>query len=67
MRHRHLAADQVASFGAAIVHITSPGDVGILGGWVAHRLRLPVNASLQSGLFNQRTERIEERWPWSSH
>jgi hypothetical protein len=64
MRHRHLAADQVASFGAAIVHITSPGDVGILGGWVAYHLRLPVIASWHRNTHEHVALRLNRAFPW---
>jgi glycosyltransferase involved in cell wall biosynthesis len=64
MRHRHLVADQVASFGAAIVHITSPGDVGILGGWVAHHLRLPVIASWHTNAHEYAALRLNRAFPW---
>jgi phosphatidylinositol alpha 1,6-mannosyltransferase len=58
-RYKDLAMDQLASFEADLVHITGPGDVGILGAWVAHSLRLPLVASWHTNLQEYAERRLD--------
>ena len=38
MRHRRFVRETVRKFGAELIHITGPSDVGILGAYLAHSL-----------------------------
>jgi phosphatidylinositol alpha 1,6-mannosyltransferase len=42
---RKEVVENVKAFAPDLIHITSPGDVGILGAWTAHALRVPLIAS----------------------
>jgi glycosyltransferase involved in cell wall biosynthesis len=50
MRYRSRVAECMKKFGAEIVHITGPSDVGILGVILAHQLGLPVIASWHTNI-----------------
>jgi len=45
LRHLSRAMQMVAEFQPDVLHITGPSDVGILGAFVAHRLKVPLVAS----------------------
>jgi phosphatidylinositol alpha 1,6-mannosyltransferase len=47
---RREVLDGVRSFAPDLIHITSPGDVGILGAWTAHVLGVPLIASWHTNL-----------------
>ena len=49
-RHSKYAAEAVTAFQADLIHITSPGDAGQLGAYLAHSLRLPLVASWHTNL-----------------
>jgi glycosyltransferase involved in cell wall biosynthesis len=42
--------EHVRAFAPDLIHITSPGDVGILGAWIAHVLKVPLVASWHTNL-----------------
>ena len=46
----------VSGFGANVIHVTSPGDVGLLGTWVARKLAIPMVASWHTNVHEY------ERW-----
>jgi glycosyltransferase involved in cell wall biosynthesis len=50
--------EQVRHFQPDVVHITGPGDVGILGLWVAHSLRVPLVASWHTNLHEYAGRRL---------
>ncbi len=58
-RHKKLVMRQLSCFGADLVHITGPGDVGILGAWVAHGLKLPLVASWHTNLQEYAERRLD--------
>jgi glycosyltransferase involved in cell wall biosynthesis len=64
-RYRDLTLNELASFGADIVHITGPGDVGILGAWVAHDLRVPLVASWHTNLQEYAEKRLYQSLQWA--
>ncbi len=67
-RHLVLARRAAAAFGAELIHITSPGDFGILGALIAHQLNLPLVASWHTNLHEfaaRRLERMLSRAPES--
>jgi glycosyltransferase involved in cell wall biosynthesis len=58
MRHRQFVVDQLAAFRPDLIHITGPGDVGFLGVWAAHNLRLPSVASWHTNLHEYLSRRL---------
>jgi phosphatidylinositol alpha 1,6-mannosyltransferase len=59
----HLRRKSVASvlveFMPDLIHITGPGDVGTLGAWFAHSLRIPLAASWHTNLHEFAGRRLE--------
>jgi glycosyltransferase involved in cell wall biosynthesis len=58
-RYRGAAANAVRDFGAEVVHVTGPGDTGILGAAVAHGLGLPLVASWHTNVHEYGARRLE--------
>ena len=56
---RREALDAVGRFAPDLIHITSPGDVGILGAWIAHALRVPLVASWHTNLHEFAARRLQ--------
>jgi len=57
-RYKNWVTARVRSFQADLVHITAPGDIGILGLWVAHSLRIPLVASWHTNLHEYASRRL---------
>lgn len=59
--HRHYAhvAKVVQEFRPDLIHVTGPGDVGTLGAWLAHSLRIPLAASWHTSLHEFAARRLE--------
>jgi glycosyltransferase involved in cell wall biosynthesis len=55
---------QLEKFQPDIVHITGPGDCGILGAILAHRLRVPLAASWHTNLHEFAARRLAAALPW---
>src|SRR5205807_10670546 len=49
-RYRNWMIARLGPFQADLVHITGPGDMGVLGFWVAHCLGIPLVASWHTNL-----------------
>ena len=64
-RYRDLTLNELALFEADVVHITGPGDVGILGAWVAHDLRVPLVASWHTNLQEYAEKRLYRSLDWA--
>lgn len=60
MRYQAQVIRQVQGFGAQVVHITGPGDMGILGCWVAWTLRIPLVISWHTALHEYAGRRLEK-------
>ncbi len=58
MRHRRMATEQLKSFGADLVHITGPSDMGMLGTMVAYDLKLPLIASWHTNIHEFGARRL---------
>ncbi|NWG13040.1 MAG: glycosyltransferase [Acidobacteria bacterium] len=58
MRHAGRAESVVRAFGAELVHVTSPGDVGILGVRTARRMRIPLVASWHTNVHEFAARRL---------
>jgi phosphatidylinositol alpha 1,6-mannosyltransferase len=63
-RYRDLALAELGSFKPDLLHITGPGDVGILGAWVAHGLRVPLVASWHTNLQEYAQKRLYRSLQW---
>lgn len=58
MRHRRLVINQLLAFSPDVVHITGPGDLGFLGLWAAHNLKVPMMASWHTNLHEYLSLRL---------
>ncbi|HLW77084.1 MAG TPA: glycosyltransferase [Bryobacteraceae bacterium] len=63
-RHRRWVTERVRDFKPDLVHITGPGDFGVLGFWVAHTLRVPLVASWHTNLHEYMRRRLEKWFAW---
>jgi glycosyltransferase involved in cell wall biosynthesis len=59
-RYKNWVTAQVRPFDPHLVHITGPGDIGILGLWVAHTLRVPLVASWHTNLHEYAGRRLNK-------
>jgi phosphatidylinositol alpha 1,6-mannosyltransferase len=59
-RYRNFVIAQLRPFHADLVHITGPGDMGILGFWVAHCLGIPLVASWHTNLHEYAGSRLHK-------
>jgi len=60
-RHRRRVTEAVRAFGADVVHVTGPSDIGQLGAYVARALNLPLVGSWHTNLHEFAACRVE-RW-----
>lgn len=58
MRYRRQVAAHLKKFGAELVHITGPSDVGMLGALLAHQLGLPLVASWHTNIHEFGARRL---------
>lgn len=66
VRHVPAITHAVRAFRPDIIHITGPSEPGILGAWLAHRLRIPLAASWHTNLHEyaaMRSNWLFERLP----
>ena len=64
LRHYDEVEARVREFNPDIVHITGPSDVGILGCFIAHRLRIPLAASWHTNLHQYAEQRFRRLISW---
>ena len=57
-RYKQLVIDQLRAFQPNLVHVTGPGDLGFLGLWVSHHLRVPLTASWHTNLHEYLAQRL---------
>jgi len=57
-RYRNHLLRALADFQPDLVHITGPGDLGVLGFWVAHVLGVPLAASWHTNLHEYAARRL---------
>ena len=55
---RERILETLRQFGPDVVHITSPGELGILGAWAAHSLKVPFVASWHTNLHEFGARRL---------
>ncbi len=58
-RYRERVFSEVRAFAPDLVQITSPSDIGILGAWAAHELRVPLVASWHTNLHEYAARRLD--------
>jgi phosphatidylinositol alpha 1,6-mannosyltransferase len=63
-RHKNWAVDRLRDFRPDLVHITGPGDFGILGFWVSHTLGIPLVASWHTNLHKYASKRLQGVLPF---
>ena len=59
-RYKNRVTAQLRQFRADLVHITGPGDFGILGFWAAHSLGIPLVASWHTNLHEYAGRRLDK-------
>jgi glycosyltransferase involved in cell wall biosynthesis len=64
LRHYGRLEEQVKDFKPDVVHITGPSDVGILGCFIAHRLKIPLAASWHTNLHEYAERRSRRLLAW---
>jgi glycosyltransferase involved in cell wall biosynthesis len=57
-RYRNRLVRAMAEFQPDLIHITGPGDLGVLGFWVAHMLGVPLAASWHTNLHEYASRRL---------
>jgi glycosyltransferase involved in cell wall biosynthesis len=60
LRYRAMVATELKRFGADVIHITGPSDVGMLGVMLAHDLHLPVVASWHTNIHEFGARRLSK-------
>ena len=60
LRYRKRMRELLKQFGAELVHITGPSDVGMLGALVAHDLKLPLVASWHTNIHEFGARRLSK-------
>ena len=56
-RHIPLISEVLKRFQPDLIHITGPSEIGILGAWLAHQLRLPLAASWHTNVHEYAARR----------
>jgi phosphatidylinositol alpha 1,6-mannosyltransferase len=64
-RYRNWTIQQLRSFRPDLIHITGPGDMGILGFWVSHLLPAPKVASWHTNLHEYAGRRVHKMLRWA--
>jgi glycosyltransferase involved in cell wall biosynthesis len=57
-RYRNRLVRELTGFRPDLIHITGPGDLGVLGFWVAHILGVPLAASWHTNLHEYASRRL---------
>ncbi|MBC7928078.1 MAG: glycosyltransferase [Bryobacteraceae bacterium] len=59
-RYRKDLLEAFSSFRPELLHVTGPGDIGMLGAWMAHELRIPLVASWHTNVHEYAGRRLEK-------
>lgn len=59
-RYRQRLLEELKKFRPDVLHVTSPGDIGMLGAWLAHELRIPLAASWHTNVHEYAGRRLEK-------
>ncbi len=65
-RYAHHVAGEVRKFGADLVHVTGPGDMGCVGFYVALLLKLPLVMSWHTSLHEYAARRLQNTLSFAS-
>ena len=57
LRHIPLIGEVLERFQPDLIHITGPSDIGILGAWLSHQMRLPLAASWHTNVHEYAARR----------
>ncbi|HLJ47817.1 MAG TPA: glycosyltransferase [Bryobacteraceae bacterium] len=63
-RYQRWLGERVRAFQPDLVHITGPGQFGILGAMIAHELRVPLVASWHTNVHEFGSRRLEKLLGW---
>ncbi len=64
-RYRDWTMRQLETFRPDIIHITGPGDMGILGFWISHCIQVPKAASWHTNLHEYAGRRVHKLLRWA--
>jgi glycosyltransferase involved in cell wall biosynthesis len=59
-RYRNWVMGQLRQFRPDVIHITGPGDMGVMGFWISHLLQVPMVASWHTNLHEYAAQRLEK-------
>ena len=59
-----LVEEKLRKFQPEVIHITSPGDLGILGAFLGHRLKIPLVLSWHTNLHEFASRRVLNTFHW---
>lgn len=63
-RHLGILRSELLRFQPDVIHVTSPGDLGILGAWLAHELKIPLAASWHTNIHEFAGRRLLKMLHW---
>ncbi len=66
-RYMRELSDAITRFGADLIHITSPGDVGEMGVVLSYRLKIPLVMSWHTNFQEFGARRLERMLHWLPH
>jgi glycosyltransferase involved in cell wall biosynthesis len=58
--HRARVAQDICTFKPDVIHVTGPGDFGMLGAYLAHQLNIPLAASWHTNIHEYAARRLEK-------
>ncbi|MFN0110169.1 MAG: glycosyltransferase [Blastocatellia bacterium] len=64
MRHARLALETVRRFNPDVIHVTGPSDIGLLGVYVARKLKLPIVMSWHTNIHEYAGQRLAKLLPF---
>ena len=64
MRHARRTLEIVSQFNPDVIHITGPSDIGLLGLFIAQRLKLPIVMSWHTNVHEYAKQRLEKLLPF---
>ncbi len=65
LRYRKKVMDEIRLFQPDLIHITGPGDIGVLGFYVSHYMRIPLVASWHTNLHEYAARRLDKLFRWT--
>ena len=58
--HRARVAQEICTFKPNLIHVTGPGDFGMLGAYIAHQMNIPLAASWHTNVHEYAARRLEK-------